>query len=300
MITPNPEGVTLIPSSDGVQIAVHDLGGPTDPSAPVLLFSHATGFHGRVWGPLSSELTSTYRCLAIDHRGHGVTVTPGEASLEWSRLGGDVIAVLDSALIGPQRAIHGVAHSMGGAALVLAAAHRPAAFRSLWLYEPVIVGPGMLPPPDGPDSMAEGAARRRDTFDSLDQAFENYASKPPLNQLRPDALRSYVDGGFAPQPDGTVTLRCRPATEAAVYRGAAHNGAWDVLHDLHLPVAMVVGRPEEFGPVTFAGPVTASLPQGTLIERRELGHFGPLQDPTAMGRDVESWVKDHTSAPVAG
>src|SRR5271169_3212082 len=53
-------GVTyeVIDSSDGVRIVLHHLGGPSGKeTTPVLLFSHATGFHGRVWEPMASHLT---------------------------------------------------------------------------------------------------------------------------------------------------------------------------------------------------------------------------------------------------
>jgi pimeloyl-ACP methyl ester carboxylesterase len=180
---------------------------------------------------------------------------------------------------------------MGGAALVLAAVRRPDAFRSLWLYEPAI-----LPaegPPDGDNLMSEGAARRRDRFDSLDQAYDNYRSKAPLDQLHPDALRAYVDGGFAPEPDGSVLLRCRPSIEAEVFRQATASGAWAAVAALTIPAAVVVGRPEELGPGAFAPAIAAGLPQGTLVERPRLGHFGPLQDPAAMAEDVAYWVREH-------
>ena len=49
----------------------------------------------------------------------------------------------------------------------------PDIFRSLWLYEPVVVPTGRIwPLPDGDNPMSEGAeARRRDRFESLDQAY---------------------------------------------------------------------------------------------------------------------------------
>jgi len=203
----------------------------------------------------------------------------------------DVVAVLDSDLIGPSRVVHGIGHSMGGAALILATARRPARFRTLWLYEPIVVKPETLPPSTGPDPMADAAARRRASFPSYDAAFDNFASKPPLNQLHPEALQGYVAGGFILQDDGTVSLRCSPATEAAVFQGAHDRGAWDVLPALDLPVAVVVGRHHEFGPGMLSRFVVEHLSQATLIERPHLGHFGPLEDPSGMAEDVEEWVE---------
>jgi pimeloyl-ACP methyl ester carboxylesterase len=288
-------GPIFLPSRDGVRIAVHDLGGPDDPGAMVLLFSHATGFHGLVWQPVAALLADRFRCLAIDYRGHGLSETPDGASLSWSHMGDDAEAVLESDLIGRHRRVHGVGHSMGGAALVLAASRKPRTFDSLWLYEPVIVGPGVLPPSDASNPMAESAARRRSSFASYGDALANFAAKPPLNQLHHDALEAYVSGGFAPEGGGRVTLRCSPATEAAVFRWAGESGAWEVLPELDLPVAIVAGRHETMGPVAFAPPALEQLRRGVLVERRHLGHFGPLEDPSGIARDIATWVESNPS-----
>src|SRR6185312_17294111 len=71
-------GPTMIPSSDGVRIAVHDLGGPDDPETPALLFSHPTGFCGLAWAPVAAFLADRFRCLALDYRGHGMSEAPEE------------------------------------------------------------------------------------------------------------------------------------------------------------------------------------------------------------------------------
>ena len=205
----------------------------------------------------------------------------------------DVVAVLSGDRF-PTGPIHGIGHSMGGAALALAAAQYPDLFRSLWLYEPAIIRIEGGPLPEDNNVMSEAASRRRDRFDSLEQAYQNYRSKPPLNQLHPEALRAYVEGGFSPTPDGTVTLRCRPSTEAEVFRQAASSGAWDALASIKVPVAVVAGRPDEIGPGAFATMIAEALPRGTLVVRPDLGHFGPLEDPEAMAEDVAEWVQAHS------
>ena len=48
----NPFLIT-IPSTDGVQVAVHDYGG----DGPPIIFCHATGFHGRYWAVSYTHLT---------------------------------------------------------------------------------------------------------------------------------------------------------------------------------------------------------------------------------------------------
>jgi pimeloyl-ACP methyl ester carboxylesterase len=281
----------MIESSDGVRIALHDLGGPESRTAvPVLLFSHATGLHGRVFEPMASFLNDRFRCVSLDLRGHGMSELPADASLAWSGMADDVLAALSPGGF-PAGPLHGIGHSLGGAALVLAADRRPDAFRSLWLYEPAIFPAEGGMALDGDNPMSAAAARRRDRFDSLDQAYENYRSKPPFNQIHPDALKAYVDGGFAPSPDGSVSLRCRPSTEAEVFRQASASGAWGAVARLQTPVALVAGRPDEVGPRAFAPAIADALPQGTPVERPLLGHFGPLEDPSSMAEDVCAWVE---------
>jgi pimeloyl-ACP methyl ester carboxylesterase len=283
----------LIECGNGVRIALRGLGGPDDDdTTPVLLFSHATGFHGLVFDPLASFLKDEFRCVSVDLRGHGMSEVPPGTGLAWSGMADDVLAALGSDRF-PKGPLHGVGHSMGGAALVMAASRRPDAFRSLWLYEPVVVPTdgGLMPEGDNP--MSEAAARRRDRFDSVDQAYENYRSKPPLDKLDPRALRAYVDGGFSVSPDGSAILRCHPSTEAEVFRLAATSGAWSNLAALQVPVAVVAGSPEEVGPVAFAPAIADGLPLGTLIEYAHLGHFGPLEDLAGMAEAISSWVVAH-------
>jgi pimeloyl-ACP methyl ester carboxylesterase len=208
-------------------------------------------------------------------------------------MGDDVVAVLDCGLIDPEQVVHGVGHSMGGATLVLAAAQRPGRIRSLWLYEPVLVPPGALPAETDPNPMADAATRRRTTFPSFSEAIAHYGAKAPLNQLRPDALEAYVMGGFALGRDGSVHLECEPLTEAQVFRGAVDSGAFEVLSKLDVPAAIVTGRAETFGPASFVSAIVDQWPSAVLDEQRHLGHFGPLEDPTAMAHDLDAWVRTH-------
>lgn len=284
----------MVASSDGVRLAVHDFGGPPGSGAPTLVFTHATGFHGLVWRPVARELIDRYRCLAVDLRGHGWSEMPPSGRLSWTAMADDVVAVVDALGEGPAGRVHGIGHSMGGAALVMAAVRRPAGFRSLWLFDPAIV-PGRRLSADVPNPLADGALRRREAFASLEAAVEHYARKPPLDALHPDALAAYVLGAFAQEED-RVVLRCRPSTEAAVFRGATGSSAWEALSEVHLPVAVVAGRVEPLSPAAFASRIADELGNGVLVERPDLGHFGPLEDPASVAADIAHWVSRHASA----
>ena len=259
-----------IDSSNGVSLALYDLGG----DGPPLLFAHATGFCAAVWGPVAHHLSERH-CWALDFRCHGRSGRPDNDDLAWRGTGDDVLAVVDElGLAGSD----GVGHSMGGAALLLAEQRRPGTFAHLWAFEPVVIPPGVLPDDPKANSLATGAARRRDTFPSAQAAFDNFASKPPLNTFTPEALSAYVDGGFETEADGSVRLRCRPADESRFYLMGGQHDAYDHLAEVHCPVTIVRGA-EDFGPYMFAPAIVERLPHGRLIDEPSLSHFGPMDNP---------------------
>ena len=268
-----------IPTTDGVEIEVHDLGG----EGPPLLLCHATGFHGRVWEPLAARLHG-HRCWSMDMRAHGDSSSPTDRPMEWYGFADDILCVIDE--LGLDRPF-GVGHSKGAASLLLAEQARPGTFRALWLYEPVVVPTPFVREPDSDNPLSAGALRRRATFTSRDEAYDNYASKPPFSSLHPEVLRLYVDHGFTDNTDGTVSLKCAPADEAAVYAHGLSHHAFAALSTVRCPTTIAVGH-DEVPPAVFARPIAESLPDGRLVEFDQLGHFGPLEDPDVVAAAIRT------------
>jgi pimeloyl-ACP methyl ester carboxylesterase len=268
-----------VPSSDGVELTVHDLGG----DGPPLLLAHATGFHGRVWEPLAAQLSGFHR-WSVDLRAHGDSDAPDDRPLEWYGFADDILSVIDALQL--ERPF-GVGHSKGAASLLLAEQARPGTFRALYLFEPVVVPSDFVTDRNPDNPLSNGARRRRDTFDSFDAAVDNYASKPPFNSLHPEVLRVYVDHGFAQNADGTVSLKCLPENEAEVYAHGMSHHAFASLHEVSCPVTIAVGR-EDSVPAVFGRPIAEALPHGTLASFPELAHFGPLEDPATIAASISS------------
>lgn len=278
-----------VPSTDGVSLAVHDLGG----TGAELVYSHATGFHGHVWEPLAAHLADRYHGWAIDYRGHGSSTRPDTPDVPWHGYGEDCLAVLDTLAL---RRPFGLGHSKGGAALLRAEIARPGTFTALAVYEPVIFpsNPDQPPPPE--NLLANGARRRRAEFDSYDAAIANFSSKPPFSLLHPDAIRAYVRHGFVETEAGTVRLRCDPEHEARTYEGGSRHDTWDHLGEVTCPVLVMAGSSEEGGPGAIARQVAERIPGGRFHEFPALGHFGPLQDPAAVAAVVRAFFAEVTGA----
>lgn len=261
-----------VQSTDGVEVAVHDLGG----DGPPLVLVHATGFCGGVLAPMARSTATAFHSYALDVRGHGGAVTPGGLTFEWAGFAADVLAVVER--LGLAGA-YGFGHSCGGAAVLDAEARRPGTFRALYVYEP-IVWPSP-PPPGSRDHLIQAALRRRDRFPSREEARSNFASKPPFSGFVPGALDAYLRCGFE-EVDGELRLRCRREWEAAVYRqGLVHDG-FSRLDRVECPVVVARGdRSEAMGAGVVAAQA-AALPHGRVEILAGLGHLGPMEDPPAV------------------
>ena len=211
-----------------------------------------------------------------------MTATPPSVTNAWSGLADDVLAAVHGLSL-DQPAAFG--HSSGGAAVLLAEAERPGTFASLWCYEPIV-----WPDPDQARNraatLAEGARRRRDRFPSKEEAYANFAAKPPFSSLAPATLRAYVEHGFEDTADGAVTLRCRPDTEAAVYLEAVVGDRFSRLKEVACPVVVAAGGRSDAITPDRAQPIVEALPDGRLAVFPRLGHFGPLEDPQAVAEVV--------------
>jgi pimeloyl-ACP methyl ester carboxylesterase len=288
--------ILQVPSTDGVTLALIDLGG----DGPPLLFCHPTGFHGMTWAPLAEHLAGVAHGWALDFRGHGDSTSPASMDFAWDGMADDVLAVIDH--LGLADAAEGdgtgrvraVGHSMGGAALLLAELRRPGTMAALWLFEPIVFPPfeGMAP---GKHPIAAAARRRRPWFPDRDAAYANFATKPPLDTLDRAALRAYVDHGLRPRNphdgDGdaggndAVELKCSPEVEAQVFENSLSANLFERLGDIHVPVTVAVsgdgGGPAQVGPL-----IADALAQGGLEHFPQLTHFGPMEDPAGMAAAI--------------
>ena len=282
-VAPRPNPLIRVSSSDGVSVAVHDLAGAHE--LPTLLVSHATGFHAHCYLPIAAELSDRYHAVGLDYRGHGETEIDPTWETDWSRFGDDAIAVARQ-LSGP---ITGFGHSMGGAALLMAARRDPSLFDRLVLFEPI--APGAIPSSDDADErpdidenpMVQAALRRRRSFPSFDAAFDNYRGKPPMSLMTPEVLRNYVEHGFRPAVDDdgapVVTLRCTPEVEAGIFASAVDNGVWELLPHVETPCVVISGQVAASEPSAMTRAIADRLPRAEYVQLDHQTHFGPFSHP---------------------
>lgn len=278
---------------NGIELTIFEWGiGFKERGDPVVL-AHATGFHARCWDRMI-PLLGARRVVAIDARGHGRSEKT--FPVRWAEFGRDMAGVVDALDL---HNVVGVGHSMGGHAMVEAAAARPKRFRRLVLIDPVIGAPEEYA--DGERlterlrGMQHPTAKRRNHWASADEMFERFKDRPPFASFDRGVLRDYCDYGLLPNPEGRgLVLACPPAFEAAVYMASRGNrGIYDSVRAVTVPVLVVraMEAPRERGMMdfryspTFPG-LVRHFPRAREIYLPERTHFLPLEDPPLVARYI--------------
>ncbi|MBJ30795.1 MAG: hypothetical protein CL466_05165 [Acidimicrobiaceae bacterium] len=279
---------------DGVGAAWLDWGG----DGPPLLLLHPNGFCAGVYDPIARRLVDRYRVVGVDLRGHGASDdVVDEMLLGNDALGLDVLAVADA--VGLDRfAVAGV--SWGGAVGIEVAAVAPERVSALVLCEAVVIDATTREEQhfgfaDGEHPLAVGALRRRDVWADRATVEASYGSRPPLQDLAPEALAGYVRWGFRDRPDGTVELSCRPQTEATIFGSRDRHGPVGsfealrrVVADGQVPIAVLAGSRTDLDAGWFAA--QADL-VGVDLQVVDGGHFCLFEDSDRGARLVDDNVR---------
>jgi pimeloyl-ACP methyl ester carboxylesterase len=198
----------------GVELALLDWGGP----GPLALLHHATGFCKGVWAPIAERLRPHFRVVALDARGHGdSSQLEGAAAYRWPEFARDLAAA--AAALAPEHGAValGMGHSFGGTAMLGAAKERPELFQRLVLADPVVPPPAAAWGEGRPNPLAEGARRRKTEWDSLAEARRKWGTRSVFAAWPPEVLDLYALDGLRARADGSVTLKCPSAVEAAIF-----------------------------------------------------------------------------------
>jgi pimeloyl-ACP methyl ester carboxylesterase len=266
-------------------------------SGPLLLLVHATSFCADVWKPAWSSARkaglAARRALAIDQRGHGRSAAPSEPSAyAWTRVAGDVVAVLEAESAAGDRALL-VGHSSGGTAVLAAAAMCPERVAAVAVVEPVL----FEPPAPGADAdsfagsrlFAERALKRRARFEDRAAARAALENRFPYSGFAPSALEAYLDGGFELSGERELVLRCAPEIEAWAYQGAAALDLWPLISRIEAPVRVVAAEHSAMPP-----PLLERLCRcrgGVQVDRVEATtHFAVMERPEQVGAILADFV----------
>jgi pimeloyl-ACP methyl ester carboxylesterase len=269
------------------------------PDAPALVLVHATGFLAALWLPVAERLAERRRVVALDQRGHGESA-PSPDGYAFPSFADDLQALIEHlGLVSPAAA----GHSSGGTTIAVHAARHPGVLSRAVLIEPILPRPDWFTrPPDGrtPNSLADGARKRRAVWASRDEALASYRTRPAFSTWRQDVLRLYVDEGLRDRPDGQVELKCPPEVEAQFFEAVARDNFWPALPALSCPTLLLWGGESHLHGRGLAQSAQEALPDARTVVVSDASHFLPQERPDEVARLIENFLDEEArpDAPV--
>lgn len=260
---------------DGVRINVLDEG-----SGPAVLFLHGLGGCWRDWEPQLENLSDRYRCVVVEHRGHGRSArVPGPYSTDV--FAADALAVcrhlgIDHAYV--------VGLSMGGMIAQKLALAAPDVVDALVLCD-TSTHTGRR---TGEMLRAAAAAVQAHGFEALAQYMTPDTTGWAARTLaeRPEVVRNNERESGSNDPDCWAW-----AVDALV----GHDTR-DEIGKIEAPALLVWGAEDNGVPVAFGEALAATLGGAPLVVLEDAGHVCNLEQPEAFDRAITAFFAAHPPA----
>jgi len=241
---------------------------------PPLVLLHPFPVNHEFWLPAAQALTSRYRIVIPDVRGHGESdLGDGPATME--KHADDLARVLDDADVG--RAVFaGV--SIGGYIL----------FEFWRRYRGRVAGLALCCTRPQADTAEARAGRLKAAEDVLEQGTE-----PFIESMLP---RVFSQRTLTTRPDLVEQTRgmmrkMSPADIAGVQRGMAQRpDSVPTLQTINIPTLLVMGEEDRFAPVSDGELMRSHISGSRLAIIPHAGHFAVWEQPEAVGTLLRQFV----------
>lgn len=234
-------------------------------SGPWVTLSHSLACRLEMWDEEVARLSKRFTVLAYDTRGHGESGAPAR-DYTLDEIADDIKGLYDHLGIGES---HWIGLSMGGVYGLAAALRHPGIFTSMVLADTSSrLAPG-------------GIAAFRDRVATVRAANSMEA------MVQPTLERWFKDSFRAKEPElmARVSNWIR-TTPPAGYCGTSSAiptiDATDRLHEIKVPVLVLVGADDIPMPVAFSETLAKGLPNAELVVIPDAGHLSNLEQPQAF------------------
>lgn len=256
----------------------------------------ANGFPPETYRPLMQQFTQDYRVVSVLPRALWKGELLPKELLNWR------ISLAHDLTVGIQEhdlnGVIAVGHSFGGIATLLSVLEAPQRFKAMILLDPTIFSQEIIHALEEMYAnnamdqfpLATRAARRQDTFASVEEAFKYFRSRPLFADWSDEAVQHYAEGGTIPTENG-VRLMWSPEWESYYFK-TGYTRIWSDLPHLRglLPTLIIRGANSDTYVAESAAKVKAILPDATHVEIEGHGHLFPMSNPTETYRMMRGWI----------
>ncbi len=252
-------------ASNGIRIHVEEQGRGDLP----LVFLHYWGGSSRTWKHVTGALAPSYRTIATDQRGWGLSDAPA-SGYGLADLADDALGVIEA--LNLQRYVL-VGHSMGGKAAQLLASRRPAGLAGLVLVAPSPPQP-LAMPPEAREMMAGAYATRQ----SVEMAIDHMLTAKPL---APEDREQVIED----------SLRGAPQAKAAWPRSTSLEDITAKVGAIEVPTLVIAGEQDRVDSVDLLrAELMPRIPNAVLHVLAGTGHLSMLESPAELARLIAEFV----------
>ena len=250
----------MITKINGIEIHFKETGQGT----PLVLI-HGHPFNSTMWYPQVVALADHYRVITPDLRGYGKSSLPDAGSTKFEDYATDVLLLVDFLGIA---SFHLGGLSMGGQVIMEIFRQAPSRIKSLIFADTF----ASLDTPDVKQGRYDTAARLEN------EGMYAYADEVICKMIKPDHVASM------PKVSSHVIKMMKatsPIAAATALRARAERIDYlkVVLPEIKIPTLVIVGRDDQFTPVTKAEEMKQSLQNCKLVIIDDAGHMPNLEQP---------------------
>jgi pimeloyl-ACP methyl ester carboxylesterase len=239
---PAPQRRFDVALEEGATIKVRVYG-----NGPRLILSHGNGLAIDAYAPFWERLIPRYQVVIFDFRHHGLSSPYQGPRQNWPQFIGDfgrVVAAIEDEL-GPAPSV-GVFHSMSSLTALIHASENKTNWRALMAFEPPV--PPQLDHPESQPfidmhrDLAEGAARRRESFAHIEDLTRSLRRRHAFSRIDDQTLYGLAAATLRRNADrGVFDLACARGFESETFRLRNLGDAWGRVTAVKLPVCIVAG-----------------------------------------------------------
>jgi len=260
--------------ANGIEVN-YELHGDLSGNAPWVTLSHSLACNLHMWDDQIAALSKSYRVLAYDTRGHGLTEAP-PAAYTLDELADDAKALLDALKI---ESTHFVGLSMGGMIGQIFAMKYPGTCITLVLCDTTSRYPR--------EAIPVWADRVKT---ASDQGMEPLVNGT-LSRWFTEPFRAAGD----PRIDKVAAMirSTPPLGYAGCCEALPKIDSTDRLHTLTCPIQIIVGEQDAGTPVAMSQTMHAAAPGSELVIIPNASHLSNVEQPEAFSKALTGFLARH-------
>ena len=268
-------------AGNDISIQVNDLmlsynnHGPEN--APVIIFIHGFPLNKSMWDKQLEELKKYYRVIAYDIRGHGNSEA-GHGEFSIDVFVHELIGLMDTLQLG-KVTLCGL--SMGGYIALKAVEEFPDRFEALVLSDTQCIA----------DS-AEAKAKRMMAIEKIkQQGMENYADESIKNLFAAESFSTKKEEIAAVRE--MIVNTSGKSIFNTLHALADRKETCSHLHNIKIPVLIMVGREDKITPLTSAYMMHDKIQFAAICIIEHAGHLSNMENPEEFNYQLKIFLKNN-------